>query len=396
MHHSRIVCLAIIVAAYAAWPPVKAQNPLELRVPQMPTNDSGKANQIRDMGATYHALETNVRRVRTKFQNAEAIAERDLDGVIRTVLTTSGNESIKISAHGKELRVTRQGSIVVTPARDGVVPTLDWLNTQAYAIVQDNPDQGQGLEWQQKYLRARGKQGGDLEDSPLEIAHEYNDGVVAMTKHNTPPKGSTAPHLSRNFATEILKDGVRVGQMRYYVDAQAFYWDLPGLTKGKINRDTEQLGRGKKGWPFRPTQAWANVQAYAFYTMHSKLKAEGRVASSAAGKGGVPKGTGGCAAPTSLVSKVLDAFAPTLYAQDGCTGLHYLDNSVYRPCCDRHDACYNKNGCGWYSWFYWPMSPNWLCNTCNMTAFTCFVSGSTEGSCDCCAVGFSCCNPFYC
>ena len=46
------------------------------------------------------------------------------------------------------------------------------------------------------------------------------------------------------------------------------------MTKGSINEETlKKTPVG--GWTFKPTMAWANVQALAFYTFHSRVAKAG-------------------------------------------------------------------------------------------------------------------------
>jgi hypothetical protein len=117
---------------------------------------------------------------------------------------------------------------------------------------------------------------------------------------------------------------------------------------------------------------WANVQALAFFTFHSRL---------------AKNGTGSVAAnrsqPRTWNQKLLDAIVRPVNANEpGCDGLHWLDGSVFRPCCDAHDICYAKAGCDAYSW-YWPPSMSWSCTACNAAAVYCFYSlgGITTGTC---------------
>ena len=54
----------------------------------------------------------------------------------------------------------------------------------------------------------------------------------------------------------------------------------------------------------------------------------------------------------------------------GCDGLHWLDNSSLRPCCDDHDMCYETNSCTAASWN--PFNSSWECTNCNINVVACF------------------------
>src|SRR5262249_731516 len=74
----------------------------------------------------------------------------------------------------------------------------------------------------------------------------------------------------------------------------------------------------------------------------------------------------------NVVSPAVEANEP------GCDGLHWLDNTGFRPCCDQHDRCYQKvvGGCSASSWYWGPWWGNtWQCSAWN-TGVTCwFVTG---------------------
>src|SRR5437762_3855893 len=75
------------------------------------------------------------------------------------------------------------------------------------------------------------------------------------------------------------------------------------------------------------------------------------------------------------VTGVQTCALPILAANEpGCDDLHWLDGSVFRPCCDMHDACYYAATppCTQRSWWYWG---SWSCDRCNIIAFGCFIGG---------------------
>jgi hypothetical protein len=115
------------------------------------------------------------------------------------------------------------------------------------------------------------------------------------------------------------------------------------------------------GWRFTPTMAWASTQGLAFYEFHSRMRTRGSVAQSGGG----------------LLRRTLEAFAPTVHANDvGCDGLHWLDGSIVRPCCDTHDRCYQRSsGCGMSSWWTPMWGSSWVCSVCNIQAQVCVLTG---------------------
>jgi len=65
--------------------------------------------------------------------------------------------------------------------------------------------------------------------------------------------------------------------------------------------------------------------------------------------------------------------APVQANEPGCDGLHWLDGTVLRFCCDVHDRCYEKYGCSSRSW--WQFWSSWTCDLCNAGAVFCFAGG---------------------
>jgi hypothetical protein len=66
---------------------------------------------------------------------------------------------------------------------------------------------------------------------------------------------------------------------------------------------------------------------------------------------------------------------------DGCTGLHWLDDTIFRECCDTHDRCFEEDYrsgdcCEAWSWFF-PL-PWWQCARCNFSVVRCFVTRTLE------------------
>jgi hypothetical protein len=252
------------------------------------------------------------------------------------------------------------GERVFTHPRTEVRPTLDWANLQAYALWKDRPAAPDEVEWKGRFIRSHGAKATAVDDLPLETETEFDNGLKVVTSRPSRDVQITPQARRRpTFVSRVLSNGADVGTIRWYAKEKVLAWDYPGLTKGVV--DVNRL-KVAGGWTFTPTLAWANVQGLAFYEFHSKMKTRGAVAQ----------------ARPSLPQRLLNYVAPTVEANDpGCDLMHWLDNTVFRPCCDSHDRCYERNyGCTARSWYWISWSGNqWTCSVCNTLATICFMSG---------------------
>ena len=219
-------------------------------------------------------------------------------------------------------------------------------------------------------MRTRGRKPEVLDDEPDEIAVEFDGGITAVT---TNAVGHPEMKIDRPlFVTRVFRDNVQVGSTWWIASTKTFAWKFPGLTEGMVNDERQRI---IGGWRLRPTMAWAKVQGLAFYEFHSRMAADGRVASKAKASG--------------LLARLTELVMPTVSAQDGCSYMHWLDDSVFRPCCDSHDRCYVQSSCGVASWYYPTYGGSWRCHwICNVAAVECFVSRFCEG------LAASRCDPF--
>ena len=340
------------------------QSPRSIRSLRVADGTSGKPA---DLGPTYHFLERKAVRVTTSYEDAVAVAERGVDGDFRTHLRDrGGNELSQVAvdhdgAGASRLEVSAGGERLFTQPRADIRPTLDWANLQAYGLWKDRPSAPGEVEWQGGFVRRSGPRAGRLDDRPVETETEFESGVKVVTAKNS-REIQVAPRVRRRptFISRVVSNGVEVGTIRWYESEKVLAWDYPGLSKGFVN--PERLKDGG-GWTFAPTMAWANVQGLAFYEFHSRLKARGGVA----------------AATPGLLDRALQAVAPAVSADAGCDGMHWLDGSVLRPCCDTHDRCYERNsGCSARSWYWVPWWGNsWSCSVCNTAATLCFLTGGS-------------------
>lgn len=325
-----------------------------------------------DMGATYRALDAQTVQVTTQFQQAVATTERTPNGNLTTTLH---------SLHGDllgSLVVPSAGSISFTSPdlASGVasieapdfVPSTDWANLQVMSLWRDlrsishrqgiAPDATQ-LAWDGPFVRPwqssplsgsqSGAHGNMLEREALSVTSVYETTlgveIVAISVRELSPTLATnrsGETFHGTFTTEVHNQvtGERLGIMRWFEEPRVFTWSFPGLTEGWADPARQQ-----QAFPFEPDLAWGNVQALAFWQAHSEQ----------------------ALVPSQIATKAL-----ALKDTEGCDGLHWLDDTVYRPCCDDHDRCYEKNGCTASSW--WLVGTSWSCIRCNLEVVWCFIS----------------------
>lgn len=380
----RVAVTAVITAAIGgaalaslqAWQAATAVPPRTAAI-----NDDGSDNPLFDMGGTFYALESRAVRVRMQFARGAAIAERAPDGDIRARLTdAAGNprRELVVDAAGAgaaQLHVRdEQGSSVESAVtRAGVRPTLDWANLQLYAI---DTDAGGPREWRGRFLRSKTARRVTLDDEPLEVETEFESGLRAKTTRITDKQAGII------FRTIVYDGAVEVGWMAWQPKRKTLAFDFKELTSGVITEKTlERYG----GWRFTPTLSWANVQGFAYYDFGVRLRTSGpQAGNGAAGPGlRLPSAGGDRAAAAArrssgrpLLQRVSDLFVATLHAnEEGCDRLHWLDGSMFRYCCDQHDACYEKNGCEEKTW--WTFG-SWSCARCNAQAVVCFYTIEAE------------------
>jgi hypothetical protein len=360
---------ASAAAGVSMWRVHAQDRPLDaVRPAPQPPPATAPAN-AGDRGETYYWLESQALRETTRFADAIAIAERGADGDVVTRLTDlAGNELAALTVD----RIAQNSSVVeYRPRVDRVVraavrpdvrPTLDWGNRQAYLLWKDRRSSaGSAVEWRGDFLRHRQAPAMDVDSHVVQTATEWPDALVAVTTPSSGPRRNVMtgqPARGRVLASRLRSGGLQVGEIRWYSDEQVLAWSYPGLTSGFV--DPERL-KPAGGWPLAPDPAWMNVQGYAFRYFHARLDG-----------GAARAGTG----PTGSrwAARLVEFFAPTVMANSpGCDGLHWLDRTVFRPCCDSHDRCYEKYGCNWTTWWTWWTS--WSCTTCNGSAVFCFASG---------------------
>ena len=331
----------------------------------------------------------------------------------------------------------------VTLDKDTVY-AMDWNNAQAWLLWRDfkvsRNDLGASsipplvLEGNLLRLKSvrddekRAKNQLDVDNETMAVETVYPQYRALATRKedrkNLRPGGVYATFTSRLQAA----DGTTLGYIRFFAKERIVSWTF---TSGERGLAREERVQG--GFKFTPNMAWANVQAVRFHenppekpltpalaaTISScaagipPLKPvtvePGRATKASIGQrlrsllSGVrflpslatgPRTTSpwfgrtrsmltaGSAAERTDALEAGAAQQPCDGVSDGCTGLHWLDGSIFRPCCDRHDICFEKGcpdsaACTWWSWIkFWD---RWECTACNIAAVVCFVTGNGGG-----------------
>lgn len=340
-----LVALGVFIGVAARRPAAEKS-----AVPVRTLDDHHKVGPVAvgDRGATYHALEAEAFRTTTDFDDGVAVAERSMDGRLKArVIDRSGNEIATLRVdddlafsepNGAERRMARHPT---------VRPTLGWANRQVHGLWRDRARTD--LEWQDAFIRPAGSKAAPPE--PLAVHTESSGGFTADARRQK----AHAPLQGEEYVSRILKNGVEVGSTTWYVRDQVLVWDFPGLTRGSLA--PKNLAGIGGAWPFTPDLEWVNTQNLAFYRFHLAVREKAQAVRQ----------------NRSPIGRFVAFLIPTLHANEpGCDGLHWLDRTVIRPCCDIHDRCYYAAGCSSWSWWWGSAYPfGWQCLACNATAIWC-------------------------
>ena len=240
-------------------------------------------------------------------------------------------------------------------------PTLDWSNQQIYHLWKDNVDPGATtLQWQSGMMRSRGAAPRNAEGDILDLETEWTGGLTAKTvKENRNASRSREGTLRRRRGDGHSPDRQhRRGDWRQLLvlAAATVCMESAGAPNRRIHRS--------RASPCR-------LRRMAIHPRHGMDEPAGSRVPSLQNSH-QPAAIRRTRAPGHR--RHLAVFAPTLSAnEDGCDDLHWLDNSVFRFCCDEHDRCYEKAGCTSKSW--WKVWTSWLCDFCNAEAVRCFLTG---------------------
>jgi hypothetical protein len=368
------VLLALLVGSSGSVWRARSQTSTAARQPQVQTlqgRTPPPSVTSGDRGVTYHSLERQATRVTTRFADAVAVANRAVDGQLSTRLTDlAGNDMVTFRVHHVDgVSDSLEFAFADKPGeparhaarRSGLRPTLDWSNEQAYSLWKDRGALDRtSLEWQDTLMRPAGAPRRNAGDGATQTDTEWRGGFSATVIRKV---GTHVSYLTGRRTTGVVfissfkRDGIEVGSSQWWPREQTLAWAFPGLTEGYV--DASRL-QGSGGWRVTPDMAWMNTQNLAFYQFHTLVKERGTVSARSEG----------------LLQKIGALVAPVLQANEpGCDYLHWLDQTIFRPCCDSHDRCYSKQdpNCGASSWWMWWSS--WRCDVCNIYVVACFMTG---------------------
>jgi hypothetical protein len=374
-----LVALAMGVLSQLAPPSQASRTPVaqsrSVAGPAAPLRDLRfRPDDVRDMGDTYYSLERRSQRVTARFT----------DGVVAVDRLNDDSWSVEIQDQGGvyvgQMAVTGVGAgryalgfnspqdRLSTDIDNAMRPTADWAGLQAYMLWKEKGlRRSRGIERRGRFLRPKGAAPLDVEDAPIFLTAEFPNDITVTTHRRFKSveyvRNTPAPY----YVTSLAERGVTRGEMWWFPQTQTLEWKFPNLTSGQITPEG-LLATPGGGWEFRPTMAWANIQAYAFFESHSRIAADKRAAERNK--------------PTSAFRRAVDWLVPSLHADSiGCDGLHWLDGSIYRACCDQHDSCYATYACSQGSWIvdFANNSADWMCVGCNVQAIVCFATGGATG-----------------
>lgn len=368
---------------------------------------SGTNAQSVNMGTTFHDLEGRAQRVVATFEDAEVETRRNAEGAWHATLRDKRGR-VRAELRGQRghraVHFQPQGRPAEAQAFELAEATevgLDWVALQAYATwtdVEAAAQEGRAFDpatahWDGHVRRdgsARGRavSAGQLASRLQRVRTEFPDIVVTagLDEHRRDESKRRVDYSKFTARVTDRTSGRDKGFVRWFDTAQVLTWKVEGGGEGVILPE-----RMRGGWTFTPTMAWANVQAYYFATRPQHLDPEAPFAqrlgdlfarpATASALGQVAWLSGVPGVSRSLPWRtVLPAFggvglaaAALAFNEPGCDNLHWLDHSIFRVCCDRHDRCYEKSGCSASSW-RWPFSGTWQCATCNAQVVWCFCT----------------------
>ena len=139
------------------------------------------------------------------------------------------------------------------------------------------------------------------------------------------------------------------------------------------------------GIPFDPSLYWAASQSYFFWLdrdIYSEIRTNPIYRypvnnDNSSGDGNKDRSSQGDSPLNQISSHEKEGCQDKKY-YDGCTGLKWLNGTLFQACCDTHDHCYQppsdsgRTKCTMFTWlfFFW----DWRCTECNVEVIKCFAT----------------------
>lgn len=300
-----------------------------------------------DMGTTYEILDAQALRVTTEFNDAYAVTVRLDNGNLETQLFTDSptlpTVELTYLFGEKILMLDGAQTLKIANSRE-LYLTADWANAQAYNLWRDQyslgntPLKSENLQWKGDFVRPEGiRESGNRALGNIQtVVTEFENSIaisqnVEKGNYLWEPQSNKKNPATPTFQTLIqdATSGQTLGRIQWDRKSQTLLWDFPEGTTAGINEKVLP-----DGWTFEPNPAWANIQAKGFVDFFARNKA-------------------------------------ALRNDPGCDGLHWLDGTIFRLCCDLHDLCYEYFGCTAKSWFF---QGKWQCILCNGGVVVCFAA----------------------
>lgn len=297
---------------------------------------------------TYTMYELRLVSVESVWPDVRAVTARQAGGDYRTVLLDAQNRTLA------ERRIAPPD------------PRSPYILENGGGFVAGGAISKANAEIAREYRLRSGAR--SVDETPLRVIMDFGDYTTESLRDPLVKVTERVPGVSYSTFHTILRDpaGAQIGILRWYEREQTLTWRVDGV-RGTITPATlAKIG----GWKFTPDMVWAGVQALVFHDSYERVKQTDK---------------------PDIASLGDDPAQLTCDGQpDGCTGLHWLDGTVYRACCDQHDMCFEYNPpdgcCTAWSWIF-PTS--WHCFSCNMQVIYCFLTtgGGGGGGSDPCPGG---------
>src|SRR5262249_26862099 len=174
----------------------------------------------------------------------------------------------------------------------------------------------------------------------VKLVTEWPNGLIATLTRQSYPRRQLGPDRFAQgpaLVSDLTQNGVPAGKGVWFIDEQVYAYSFPGDLGGAYIAP-EHLKQRYGGWGFTPDTTWVNLQTLALYRFKTELKLKGFLARN-------------CEAPAP--NRLAQFFLPTVRANEpGCDGLHWIDGTILRACCDDHDRCYSRSdpNCTASSW----------------------------------------------